>query len=75
MIGVSDTSQEMLSTALRVVLQVYALHASGSRINPIKRYLCYVTSLSKTPKFVTYIRQITHKYVNYSIKMCFFFQY
>ena len=43
MFGLSATSQEMLSTA------------HGSRINPIKRYRCCVTSYSKTPPpwFVT----------------------
>ena len=41
MFGLSATSQEMLSTA------------QESRINPIKRHLCCVTSLSETPEFTT----------------------
>ena len=31
-----------------------ALHGSGTQINPIKRHLCCVTSLSETPEFVTH---------------------
>ena len=34
---------------LKCYLSGDALHGSGSRINPIKRYLCCVTSLSRNP--------------------------
>ena len=48
-------SLEMLSDCVNVI--VYYGDA-GSRINPIKRHLCCVTSLSETPEFVTHCIEI-----------------